>query len=438
MFYMSTIRIQQDKVATFAEKHLQVFIAHSEAQLVLQRLGLPFISTDGAAPASHAECITVDDDDGTHTDPHADVLIAWEDPVNMSNVSSPGNAIHQNMYVDHHSSASHDSRTGTDMDEHMIGADIQSQFDAASSTRRSRPSRGPNRSSLSDSASARSHDTGHISMNMDSQELAPDTQSQSQSQSGSGTLVCTDDLSKIHRRNAKRWTTTALKELTQQDYASMQPAQCVMVASKTSRALQIQTERTNAATKQCKALKRLNSRQNQLLEKRQKLLEDAQRKSGLEIVSIGRTGKRMSTQSAFAIGVRRNMSNIAAADFGSTILMDISHQRVTRSELKTCAAMLCRMRSLCASVVSHESIAASSEPASDLPVTGLPGCNHKWQLTTVSFRCDATNSSIWRREKLHVLDVDFAWVKDFGAVRTYDGDKAIAVARCLPLGIIVS
>ena len=237
------------------------------------------------------------------------------------------------------------------------------------------------------------------------------------------------DIDHIRKRAAKRWTTATLKDLRQQDYENMSPAQCALVAAKASIALQIQTERASEASKQCKALKRMNSRQEKLLQKRQKLLDEANHRSGLEIVSVGKTGKRMTTQSAFAVGIRRNMSNIAAADFGSTILMDMSHQRVTRSELKTCAAMLCRMRSLCSSVVGHES--SQSQTEQGLVVSG----HSSWQLSTISFRCDATNSSIWRREKLHVLDVDFAWVKDFEAVRAYDGQKAIAVARCLPLGL---
>eukprot|EP00439_Symbiodinium_sp_Y106_P034243 s1014_g4.t1 len=111
----------------------------------------------------------------------------------------------------------------------------------------------------------------------------------------------------------------------------------------------------------------------------------------------------------FAVGIRRNLSNIAAADFGATVLQAISHQRVCRCEVRTGAAILARMRHQCS-----RAKAADSTP---------------WALTVVSFRCDATNSSIWRREKLHVLDVDLAWVKDHEAAKAFNARGAFECHR---------
>ncbi|CAE7751157.1 unnamed protein product [Symbiodinium sp. CCMP2592] len=230
----------------------------------------------------------------------------------------------------------------------------------------------------------------------------------------------------IHRNNPRRWTATALKELRRQDYENMPPQQCAFVAFKASAALQQHLVKCQEQAKQIRMLKRINQRQESIIKKKQKVLDEEQaRKSSLEIVPIGKTGKRMSVQSAFAIGVRRNLSNIAAADFGATILTDVSQQRVTRSELKTAAALLCKMRSTCVSVVN-----SSQHGEEDVEFGEIhPKMEHEWRLSTISMRCDATNSSIWKREKLHVLDVDFAWVEDFAAVRKFDADKVVNELR---------
>ena len=54
----------------------------------------------------------------------------------------------------------------------------------------------------------------------------------------------------------------------------------------------------------------------------------------------------------------------------------------------------------------------------------------RWGLLCVELRADATNSSIWAREKLHFLD-DVAIVADESAVRAVDAEKAFARKRCL-------
>ena len=55
----------------------------------------------------------------------------------------------------------------------------------------------------------------------------------------------------------------------------------------------------------------------------------------------------------------------------------------------------------------------------------------RWGLLCVSVRADATNSSIWKREKLHVLDTDVAIVANEMAARNYDGHNAFRAKRCL-------
>ena len=177
------------------------------------------------------------------------------------------------------------------------------------------------------------------------------------------------------------------------------------------------------AQKQIRLLKRANQQKDLQLNKKQKMIDSLAKTSGFESVTVGKSGKRISTQSMFATGVRRNLSNIAATDFGATVLQDVSQQRVTRAEVRTCAALLARMKSTCSPVA-----------FAPLPEVGAACeliCDGPWRLSTVSFRSDATTSSIWRREKLHVLDVDFAWVANTAATRRYDAPNAIKCVPCL-------
>ena len=241
-----------------------------------------------------------------------------------------------------------------------------------------------------------------------------DSQNDSQSgQSSQGGILVkiNDENCNFNLSNIRRWTTAKLQELSSNDYAGMPQGMCVMVAGRASQALSKEAAKCKQVTRQMKALKRANQLQAQTIAKKQRLLDESRSKSSLEIVTVGKSGCRISNQSVFAVGVRRNLSNIAAADFGATVLQAISHQRVCRCEVRTGAAILARMRSQCSRAKSVD--------------------NTPWALTIVSLRCDATNSSIWRREKLHVLDVDLAWVKDHEAVKAFNARGAFECHRCL-------
>ena len=61
--------------------------------------------------------------------------------------------------------------------------------------------------------------------------------------------------------------------------------------------------------------------------------------SSLELRTRGKTNKRLTADSVLAVGLRRNFSNIASSDFGSTILFPLSHQTVTRCEVRAAAAL---------------------------------------------------------------------------------------------------
>ena len=251
----------------------------------------------------------------------------------------------------------------------------------------------------------------------------------------------------VDPKQTNRWNAVQLGQLTQVDFQLMHPQKSVSVAAKACRTLATQTDKYKNALNQLKVLKRKVIRQEKALKKKQKQLDEARAKTCLDIVSVGKTGKRMSTSSAFAIGFRRNLSNISAADFGSTVMMDISHQRVCRSEVKTAAAVLSRMKAFCAAFM--DALYCNNHP--DHPSPALPpvvgelagelgegvpllsDLSENFSLMTVAFRCDATNSSIWKREKLHVLDVDVAMVTNFDSLRKYDANNAITFRRCLLL-----
>ena len=432
--HMTRSRLLIAQVGQYTEKHLQVFIGHTAAQAVLAKLKLPFISLGGtgiALPSSDPTCIVVSDDSGVQREHHGTSLGA----VVLVDLERPASHAHADASMDVDTVdavdaaendglsdlSAHDSSQQSSYRRSSTSRTNFSKSSSSSTTPRLNPALVRLRHPLADVTEGcpdtrfdHASNIRHVSSN--SQHVFEQNESQ-QSQhepdiSGEGTLICADDISAIQKANHRRWSTAALKNLEQQDYANMPHEQCALVASKASKALLQMSCRQQDLNKQIRALKRTNQRQTSQLEKKQKLLDAHSAKTGLEIVPIGRTGKRMSLQSGFAIGIRRNLSNIAATDFGATVLQDLSHQRVCRAEVRTGAAILCRMREECTTVIHAE------------PTTS-------WQLSTVSFRCDATNSSIRRREKLHVLDVDFAWVKDHAALKRYDVDNAFAFRRCL-------
>ena len=53
-----------------------------------------------------------------------------------------------------------------------------------------------------------------------------------------------------------------------------------------------------------------------------------------------KSGRNLSQSSVFAVAIRRNFSNIAAADLGAVLLMDVSRQTVVRCEVAAGAALL--------------------------------------------------------------------------------------------------
>ena len=93
--------------------------------------------------------------------------------------------------------------------------------------------------------------------------------------------------------------------------------------------------------------------------------------------------KVFSYQTTLAIGIRRNVGNIAACDLGSCILHDISHQSVCRFEVNLHAAIV---------GVSRNYQKDLNERRADAIAAANLGVLH---VTIQSFRGDATNSRVW-------------------------------------------
>ena len=355
--------------------YLKPFVMHSHAQTALSALGLPFIAQDHGAAlmGQRTPAIEVPDADIEIEDSCCDC-----DDFRVVEHRSPLVPLDMNAGTSAGVTA---ARATRGVSKSLTEDSVSDVASASASVGRSQGIRRCS-SSFSNSFDA------PVAVDEDSMSSA---------------LIPHGNIANIGRR----WTVAKLKVLNQADYENMPQAQCALVASKASNALAVQSAKALEASKQVRALKRASKAREVVFQKKQRLFEEMTSKSALEVVQIGKTGTRMSTQSCFAIGLRRNLSNIAASDFGATILQSISHQRVCRSEVRTCAAILARMRSRCATSMS----AMSSNEES-------------WSILTVALRSDATNSSIWKREKLHILDCDVAYIVDRKAVREFNSDAA--------------
>ena len=237
-----------------------------------------------------------------------------------------------------------------------------------------------------------------------------------------------------------------LAKITRADLEQMHPNQRIRVGNQLARCLRQQLSRNKTLVQKAKNLKRVADRREKALGKKRKEIEDERARVGpLNLVTSGKSGKRLTAQSGFALGVRRNYSNIACSCLGATVLMDVSGQRVARYEIKTAAAILASRREANDLFVKsasgagqqfleildgHGFVDGSGIPRLD---TSFSSGESPWTLYCLSFRSDATNSNIWRRQSLHVVDTTVAWMADQRAVRNFDDLNAFSVQRCLPL-----
>ena len=216
---------------------------------------------------------------------------------------------------------------------------------------------------------------------------------------------------------ARRPSLATLCQLAQEHCEAMTHGRLSVVALQLSKELEKQINRNKELQASKRQLKRSLDSTVVHYEKRLKQQEPDFAKSSLELTTSGKTGKRLDARSILALGLRRNFSNIAAADFGTVVLRDLSASTVLRSETRCAAALVMDMRCFCNSCVPELVLSPSLQqipPLSgiaDSEVASISSSPLPWNLVVVSFRSDATNSSVWRREKLHVLDVNVGVVK---------------------------
>ena len=149
---------------------------------------------------------------------------------------------------------------------------------------------------------------------------------------------------------------------------------------------------------------------------------------------------RMNT-SQLALGLRRNLSNCATSDFGVTIMRDLAATTVLRAECKTGSALNAAMKAFC-----EDGLALMRQPAAEIEQEpqepqelDLSNSEQPWSLSVIRIRCDATNSSIWKREELHVVEVVVSFL--YSSIKLIAGKhtdcKSFMTTRpCLHLGLM--
>ena len=192
--------------------------------------------------------------------------------------------------------------------------------------------------------------------------------------------------------------------------------------------LNLQKQRSRKAMT-LKGLKNYTKRSNRKLEKNQKALdkvlhkeEQSKTDSLFKVFKRGKgldgRGGRLSLNSIFSIGLRRSCTSIAAADFAAVSMIDLSPQTVLRCELRTAAAICQSMRLF---------VSAALDACFESHRCG------SWSVMAIGIRADATNSSVWRRSKLHVVESTVLFVSDHDSLASGDFLNSISSRRCVLL-----
>ena len=232
-----------------------------------------------------------------------------------------------------------------------------------------------------------------------------------------------------------RVSVKTLSGLKESDYLGMTHARASVVAAQASKAL----------AKSCRQVAVLKSIKRQLT--RQLALRDDSGKkrkqnqtgslvsmvSTLELTTTA-SGKRLTATATLALGIRRNLSHIAAGDFGAVLLKDLSASTVLRAEVKTAASVAASMKDHMGhslSMLREQAGERASSESSGIDLADLAFQSEGWHLLFLSVRADATNSSIWRREKLHVTECEIGMIS--GSVQEFPADtrKFLRTKRCL-------
>ncbi len=189
--------------------------------------------------------------------------------------------------------------------------------------------------------------------------------------------------------------------------------------------LQKQSSRKLATVK---SLRNFGERKDRALKKSSSKLALATQNSHAEVdqcftvrkrgLGLDGRGGRLSLSSIFSIGLRRSCTSIAAGDFGIVSMVEVSAQTVLRCELRTAAAICQSMRVFVSSAL-------------DLCFDHHRG--GQWSLVAIGVRADATNSSVWRRSKLHVVEATVMYISNFTALCAGDFAGSLSSRRCVQL-----
>ena len=192
---------------------------------------------------------------------------------------------------------------------------------------------------------------------------------------------------------------------------AMSQAELVQLVRSASAVLGHRTEKVDQLHAANKQLKRQNSqlerdlttlrditntKTNAMAFKRIKKLES--QPSSLELKTRGKTCKRLTAESVLAVGLRRNFSNIAASDFGATVLFALSHQTVTRCEVRAASSLKAEFAAFVLEKLHMCHLLCQANH--DNP----EACGDSFTVFSLAIRSDATNSNIWRRQKLHLCE----------------------------------
>ena len=248
-------------------------------------------------------------------------------------------------------------------------------------------------------------------------------------------------LCRVERMPKNKWGLGRLPQkdlcvMTETDFRNMTHARAAVVGAQACKSL----AKTTHALAQLRKLKRQALAQVTKTSKQMKLAQDSQSQpqpSSLELV-VAKSGKRLTSASILALGIRRNLTHIAAADVGALLLRDLSGSTVLRAEVRTGASVNACMKEFADNALAklrappaadgdggHDHAHVSDDDLADLSYSG------EWHLVFISVRADATNSNIWRREKLHVCEAQMGLVCKSVTSYPVHAEDFLRTKRCM-------
>lgn len=296
----------------------------------------------------------------------------------------------------------------------------------------------------------------------------------------------------VFQRSLNKTTLQRVKTLAQGSVVDMKHALSDMNHSELAQAWFLQLmcirKQEDALTSIRKSTKLKNQQirrlQQQLVKRKNELKEIVQQ--GQNTLDIVRTGWRLSWKTSIALGLRKLMCIISANSFPLASLIDVSRWTIIRCEVLAWALILGRTRAwyrivlqlvqyVCDYYANHQpslslNIVSASEVrdvdddtgVSKIPPTqddairndfGLPSgpalvsslnvtLAHKeldWQglVGSTFWSGDATNSSIWKRQKLQGIEIKSTLLVDRRALCSESYDKAFRIMNCMFLGSFI-